>query len=274
MRSRSFIDNSIQSYVNSQEQLNAAFLESGERLTVDITYRQADGGSLIITDNAMGMSQEELNNALCIGRVPEITSGLSEFGMGLKTAASWFGDRWSAKTEKLGLEEGHGIVFDVEQIASGNLDLRHFTFPSDASEHYTRIEIEALNRVLHGAGIAQVKRFLASMYRVKLRERTLLLSFNDDALEWASPADGGNIHVENGQDCHEEFEFYVGGKQVSGWMAILEKGSRANAGLTIIRRGTCHQGLARIVEATGDIRPIRRLERSGQSALGWRSKFR
>ena len=237
-----FVDNSIQSYLNNRGQLDPLYAESAQRLTVRITYSQTDGGRLVINDNAMGMSQEELNNALRIGRAPEITSGLSEFGMGLKTAACWFGNRWELKTKKLGLEQGQSIVFDVEEVASGNLDLQHSTFPAPANEHYTRITIRDLNRFLHGAGIARVKRFLSSMYRVKIKEESLALSFNNESLKWFSPVENRNVHISEGEECLKEFEFDINDKKVSGWIAILEKGSRQDAGLTIIRRGRVIKG--------------------------------
>ena len=237
-----FVDNSIQSYINNRGQLEPLYAKSGHGLTVRITYSQTDGGSLTITDSAMGMSQQELSDALRIGRTPEITSGLSEFGMGLKTAACWFGNRWEIKTKKLGLKKGQSIVFDVEDVASGNLDLHHSSFTAPAREHYTTITIRDLNRLLHGAGIARVKRFLSSMYRVKIKEKSLALSFNADLLKWISPTDSGNVHVSQGEKCCKEFEFDINEKKVSGWIAILERGSRSDAGLTIIRRGRVIKG--------------------------------
>ena len=237
-----FVDNSIQSYVNNIDRLEPLYAKLGQRLIVRVTYGQTDGGRLIITDNAMGMSQQELSDALWIGRTPEITSGLSEFGMGLKTAACWFGNRWEIKTKKLGSEKGLKIVFDVEEVASGNLDLHYSSFPAPTGEHYTTITITDLNRFLHGAGIARVKRFLSSMYRVKIKQKSLALSFNTELLRWIPPTDSGNVHISEGEKCFEEFEFDLNGKTVFGWIAILEKGSRSNAGLTIIRRGRVIKG--------------------------------
>ena len=237
-----FVDNSVQSYLNHKEKLEPLYAKSKQRLRVRITYTQTNGGRLVITDNAMGMSQGEMREALHIGRTPEVTSGLSEFGMGLKTAASWFGNCWEVKTKKLGLKRGRRVVFNVEEVASGNLDLHDFSFKARPSEHYTTVTINDLNRFLHGGGIARIKRFLSSMYRVQIKEKTLTLSFNGELLKWISPIDDGNVHVSGGEECYKEFGFYVNEKRVCGWIAILEKGSRSNAGLTIIRRGRVIKG--------------------------------
>ena len=88
-----FVDNSIQSYRNSREELDEVYRATSGRLTVQITYSRAAGGRLVIRDNAMGMSEEELTRALSIGKPPPDTDGLSEFGMGMKTAACWVWQR-------------------------------------------------------------------------------------------------------------------------------------------------------------------------------------
>ena len=237
-----FVDNSIQSYFNNSSRLDRLYSKSRRPLTVRITYRQTNAGRLTIRDNAMGMSGKELKNALRIGRPPMDTSGLSEFGMGLKTAACWFGNRWKVRTKKLGLKKGHSILFDVQEVAAGNLDLHHSTFSAPTNEHYTTIEIANLNRILYGQGIAKVKRFLSSMYRAKFRERSLALFFNSQRLNWVSPTDDGNVHVSQGKECHQTFDFSINGKPVSGWIAVMERGSRSSAGLTIIRRGRVIKG--------------------------------
>ena len=81
-----FVDNSIQSYFNNRLALDYAYSKSGQKLKVEISYGRA-GGYLKIRDDAMGMSEEEIRESLRIGQPPQNTSGLSEFGMGLKTAA-------------------------------------------------------------------------------------------------------------------------------------------------------------------------------------------
>lgn len=237
-----FIDNSIQSYLNNREQLDSSYSKTGRKLTIQITYQRSNGGLLTVRDNAMGMSQEELNDALRIGRPPEDTSGLSEFGMGLKTAACWFGNDWAVQTKKLGSESVQSIRFNVDQIASGNLDLHHESKAGVKEEHFTEIVIRDLNFQLYGRAIQTVKTYLGSMYRTYIESNELMLTFNDDPLTWRSPKDG-NIHLdEDGKECYQEFDFEINGKEVYGWIAVMERGSRANAGLTIIRRGRVIKG--------------------------------
>ncbi len=102
-----FVDNSVQSYLNNQEALDADNSEEGPSLTVSIKYSSSGSGTLTVEDNAMGMSEDELRDALHLGKIPSDTSGRSEFGMGMKTAACWFGNYWTVRTKKLGYPEAH-----------------------------------------------------------------------------------------------------------------------------------------------------------------------
>ena len=237
-----FVDNSIQSYLNHREQLDISYRESGIGLRVEIHYSRANGGQLTVIDNAMGMSEDELENALRIGKAPLVTSGLSEFGMGLKTAACWFGDYWTVETKKLDEPTGNLIEFDVEKVAEGARDLGHSSFSSSEKEHYTKITISQLNQHYYGRTIERIKLFLGSMYRSYIGDGTLTLLYNNEPLTWVSPIDGNNIHEENDEKCYKEFSFNIGQRQVHGWIAILERGSRANAGFSVIRRGRVIKG--------------------------------
>ena len=238
-----FVDNSIQSYRNNHEDLDRAYAATGERLTVQITYGRSDNGRLVIRDNAMGMSEPELARALSIGVPPIITSGLSEFGMGMKTAACWFGDEWTVRTKRLGDEAGQEITFNVENVASHDLDLNHQPVPSSVNEHFTEISITHLNHEIYGRTIQFIKTFLRSMYRTYIQSGELELFFNHEQLTWESPTEG-NVHKERGEDSVRDFEFYIveGRKRVHGRIAVLELGSRSDAGLTIIRRGRVIKG--------------------------------
>ena len=238
-----FIDNSIQSYLNNREELDEVYAATDQRLTVQITYGRAGGGRLVIRDNAMGMSEEELTRALSIGKPPPDTTGLSEFGMGMKTAACWFGDEWTVRTKRLGDENEQRITFNVEKVAAHDFDLGHQSVPRPLEEHFTEIAITHLNHEIHGRTIEYIRRFLRSMYRTYIANGDLALFFNGDLLTWRSPIEG-NVHFENGQACIEDFEFYIiqGRKRVHGRLAVLERGSRSEAGLTIMRRGRVIKG--------------------------------
>ena len=80
-------------------------------------------GTIEITDNSIGMDEGELENALKVAAHAPRPHGRSKYGMGLKTAACWFGNNWTVVTKKLGEPEELSVDVDVERIASGHADL-------------------------------------------------------------------------------------------------------------------------------------------------------
>jgi hypothetical protein len=62
----------------------------------------ASFGFLRISDNSIGMSYSDLQGALRVGRIPDNPTGRSKYGLGMKTAACWFGNVWTVRTKKLG----------------------------------------------------------------------------------------------------------------------------------------------------------------------------
>ena len=95
-----FIDNATQSYFDHRGELDEAYEREEDSLEVSIVYDQDDEGQYLrISDNAMGISYGEMQRALHIGTPPPNPGGRSKYGMGLKTASSWLGNRWSVRTK-------------------------------------------------------------------------------------------------------------------------------------------------------------------------------
>ena len=63
---------------------------------------------ILIEDNAAGINRQDCDRAFKAGAAPdEKDKGLSEFGMGMKTAALWFSKSFEVQSSALGekLEE-------------------------------------------------------------------------------------------------------------------------------------------------------------------------
>lgn len=235
-----FVDNSTQSYFNNRDVLDAALREEGEGLRVDIVFDRNED-VLRIADNSMGMSLHELQSAMMIGVPPSNTSGRSKYGMGLKTSACWFGDYWTIRTKKFGSTVEYTVEVDVEKVASGDsdLDLREIG-DQDRSKHYTIVEISTLHRRIIGRTSGKVRDFLSSMYRADIRSGTLALRWQGTVLVW----DDEDIFLRNraGQPYRKDFQFDLDGKSISGWVGVLERGSRAKAGFSIMHSGRMVKG--------------------------------
>lgn len=236
-----FVDNSTQSYADNRTVLDRAFESAQDSFEVSIVYDRKDD-VLRIADNAMGMSYSELDKALHVGARPENTSGRSEFGMGLKTAACWFGNKWTVRTKKLGETSEYEVTVDVEAVADGNNQLP-FTERTDRDpdRHYTIVTIEDLHRKLHGRTLGRIQQFLASMYRQDIRNGDLRLLWQNAPLPWEE-SDERFLKARDGSRYKKDFEAQVGGKRVYGWVGVLDKGSRERAGFSILRRGRVIRG--------------------------------
>ena len=115
-----FVDNAIQSFVQARDELRAIH---GARLKLRVRIELHDGPTprLIIRDDAGGIAARDYSRAFRPAAVPEDRSGLSEFGMGMKSAACWFSPRWRVRTKALGETVERTIVFDIEQIVHDDI---------------------------------------------------------------------------------------------------------------------------------------------------------
>ena len=236
-----FIDNSTQAYFDNKARLDAAFVQSGQTLEVAIVYDK-DKGYLRISDNSIGMSLADLERALHVALPPVNTSGRSKYGMGLKTAACWLGNRWTVATKKLGDTIEHQATVEVAKIAAGNGALEYRAIEGKSPDlHYTIITIEDLNRQFHGRTLGKIRQFLSSMYREDFRRKRLKLEWQGATIDWED-VDKRLLHAPDGSLYKKDFSFDVAGRKVRGWVGILDRGGRADAGFSIIHCGRVVRG--------------------------------
>lgn len=232
-----FIDNSTQAYFDNKTLLNRTYKNEGGNLTVTISLKSdALGSYLEISDNSIGMSEDELQNAVIVGRPSRKDNGRSKYGIGLKTAACWFGDFWTIETKKLGENEEIKVEIDVHKIAANKLSLKTVRSKKDTDLHYTVIKIRKLNRNLQTRTIKKIKDYLKSFYRIDITKYNLQLLCFGEKLKWDYDALYKRILMKkDGKIAKKDFKFRIDGKIVEGWAGVLERGSRADAGFSIIQ---------------------------------------
>lgn len=229
-----FVDNATQSYFDHRDTLDTAYAEEGSAgLEVSIIYDREGSGLIRISDNAMGMDRDELTRALRVGHPPDDPTGRSRYGLGMKMGACWYGNRWTVITKKLGGTEEFRVTVDVEAVASGDAELEETVTPGlDPSEHYTRIEIRDLNRKPHGRTLGKIKDFLTNMYRLDVEHGTMRLLWQNAELTWSM--DWVFLKDSQGTEYRRDFKFEINGKQVWGWVGVLDQGGRAKAGFAMV----------------------------------------
>ena len=244
-----FVDNSTQSFFTHTQEI--ADVDGAALLDVDISYSTATN-ELRIFDNAYGMNLEDLTRALKISSPPSDTSGRSEFGMGLKTAACWFGSIWHIRTTRVGDHAEYSILFDVEKIGSeqDNNFIEATQTPTNPNSHFTEIVIRNLHSPLAGRQIQKIKETLSSMYRADIAKGTVEIRWNGDPLAYETP-ELYEMERESGAltTMREELDFHITDPangavhHVHGWFGVLKTMSQSKNGFALLRRGRLILGL-------------------------------
>lgn len=244
------VDNSTQSFYNNEVTLRQVAPQGETPLKVAISYDLTQE-HLQISDNAMGMSYDELQAAMRVAFPPNNPTGRSKYGMGLKTAASWLGNLWIIRTKKLGDTREYVLTVDVERVARGDKKLLLEERGGQPPEkHYTIIEILRHNRKFHTKTISKIADYLSSMYREDFRRNILELRWQNKVLTWKDITDELLTNRE-GIPQSGEFDFRIIstnekreeiGKRAHGWVGVLREGSRTKAGFSILHSGRVIRG--------------------------------
>lgn len=238
-----FVDNSTQSFYDHKEELLSLKYSKGLKITIDYISDANKGDRIEIYDDAYGMEWDDFQRAIILDRPPSNTNGRNEFGMGLKTAACWFGSVWSVESTRLNSKNKYYTEINIDELGkykTEEIDVREED--TSPKEHYTKIVIRNLNKKISGSRtIAKVKDLLSSIYREDIRSGYIKIYYNGTLLQFKEAP----IYVEdvNGEKktWKKEVKFTINHENkelpVYGFIAIRIPGSVKDAGLTLLRRG-------------------------------------
>lgn len=235
-----FIDNALQSYFANRAALRSV---EGKRfgLAVDIDI-EAERGEIRIRDNASGISEVDFQRAFRLAEAPPDGSGLSEFGMGMKSAAAWLAPRWTIRSSALGEAVTRQVTFDIAQIVRDTTEtLVVETTPARADEHFTEIVLHDVRKTPHWRTVGKIQEHLGSLYRRFLDRGHLRLTLNGVPVTyeppeilttsyWRDPASEPRLWRTDVKIALED------GRRAEGWVAIRARGSTTRAGLALFRR--------------------------------------
>lgn len=244
-----FVDNSLQSYLTYRNELSQVEGE-GFTLQVSIELDSTDEGRITIRDNAAGIHEKDYARAFRPAEIPPDQSGLSEFGMGMKSAACWFAKRWTVRTSALGEPIERTVSFDIDMIVRDDIEeLSVFTQPVPTDQHYTEIVLSDLHKLPQGRTVGKIKEHLASIYRIFTRSNLLTLRFGDEVLTYTEPAvlvaPFFKEPTEEPRRWFKVIDLDFGlGLRAHGFAALRERGSVSGAGFALFRRDRLIQGSA------------------------------
>lgn len=229
-----FVDNSTQSYLSHKKELEN--LKDFSHLTVEVNYDK-EKNTLTIVDNAYGMEIERFLDAITLDAKNEDQTGRNEFGMGLKTAASWFGDKWSVRSTQLGSANEYYAVIDIPKLKQEDINTTQvFKEKTNKDKHGTTILIENLTKKLSGPQtISKIRKILSSMYRRDIVNHGIEIIFNGEKIAYQEI----KVLYFRGTTWKRdvEFDFSFDGKEyhVSGFVGIMDSGSYPASGFALFR---------------------------------------
>ncbi|PZE87362.1 ATP-binding protein [Curtobacterium sp. MCLR17_039] len=236
-----FVDNAVQSHIEARTQ---------NILEIDIDFDSGRDSQIVVRDNAAGIRRRDFPRAFKPASAPPNPSGLSEFGMGMKSAAYWFADRWEVVTSSAGDERAYSVEFDVDEITRDDLEtVRVNTSPTEASSHFTEVRLKSVRHMPVGRTIGKIKEHLRDIYREFIDSGSLVLRVNGQKLEHRYPdllvAPIFSDLSASPQTWKIEIDFeFAEGKRATGFVALRDPGSTKNTGLSLFRRGRIIQGSA------------------------------
>jgi hypothetical protein len=242
-----FVDNSLQSY---HSQIAKGEASAEEPLNVRISVSDAHGGEISISDDAGGIAAQDFERAFRAAAIPPDRAGLSEFGMGMKSAACWFAPRWEVRTSVRGEPIVRTIRFDILRIVDGEInELEVREEPESADAHYTVVRLIEPYKLPVGRTLAKIEVHLTDIYRDFVRRGKLRLTLNGRPLEYSPPPILQARYFKNPDGpsvlWRKDIDFSLGGGlSVRGFAALRETASTSRAGFALFRRGRLIQGSA------------------------------
>jgi len=243
-----FVDNAVQSYVTERAALRKVEGDSFV-LSVDIDV-DAALGEIRIRDNAAGIRTDAYVRAFRPAEAPADATGLSEFGMGMKSASAWLAPRWTIRSSALGERVAREVSFDIAEIVSaGSEELEVRTSVAQVDDHYTEIVLQDVRKVPQRRTLSKIQDHLGSLYRRFIERGELRLTFNGEPVIYETPQILAAPYWRDPNGPVREWRKSVsialdGGRRAEGWVAIRARGSTTRAGLALLRRDRVIEGSA------------------------------
>lgn len=238
-----FVDNSTQSFFTNELKLKK---ENIYQVHIQIKYLQNEN-ELIITDDAYGMEIGDFKRAVKLDSKSEHMNTRNEFGMGLKTAASWFGEIWSVESTQFNSDNKYYTEINIPLLREQKINsVKIQKEKCSKNEHGTIIHIKELTKQISPKTYSKICSLLESMYRRDLESGKVLIEFitgsNIKQLSF-TPYEPLSYKGQTWKkDIDYTFEFKRNNYKVKGFVGILKDrkaGGRSgfvNAGFALFRR--------------------------------------
>ncbi|MFD1505742.1 hypothetical protein FE374_00915 [Georgenia yuyongxinii] len=257
-----FVDNSLQSWRANQDRL--ALAGGGvARLNIDIEIDRS-GGRISVADNAAGIYTEDIGRAFTPAAPPADASGLSQFGIGMKSAASWYAKHFVVTTTALGEDVRREVTFDIPTIVEEKSDhIAVVTTPARAEEHGTTLVLTDLNQPAPtGRTLGKIRDYLSSIYRRFIADERVEIVVAGRKLTYSAPeflvAPRWSTPDAPPEMWRKDVSIVLdSGRMIMGWAGLFAKGDTAAAGFALLYRDKVVQGAGGAARDSDGYKPAR-----------------
>ncbi|WP_412032665.1 ATP-binding protein [Malacoplasma muris] len=265
-----FIDNSTQSFED-----NNIFNENIRKQIYIFYYADKGDEKLVIIDNAFGIPNNNIERVLKLNIPAQKKNSRNEFGMGLKTAAFWYGKKIVINTKFVGENSATNIKMnldDLQNYKNNNIQPKYFDKEIFQKHFYnflygTVIQISDLYKKITDKTLIKITKILSSKFRKDISEKNVEIRIikvknkelydatrmENDSKEFAKINKEYEAQtliyqepkIRINEYTGKEYKIYIDDYvlfddfryRVYGWIGLLEKGGRDIGGLVLLRRG-------------------------------------
>lgn len=257
------VDNSIQSYKEHKAELKR-LNGPNFKLKIDIEFSTSPKEKIVVRDNAAGIYKKDIARAFTPAVRREDLSGIGQFGIGMKSSATWYANHYVIRTAALGEDVSRTVTFDIPAIIENNTNqLPIDEKPKDDKDHGTTLTLTQLHQgIPTGATLGRIRGYLQSIYRDSIRSGEVKITVGGKELEFTEPTlltepywktDKMPTADEAGEPIYWRYnldfelrESWLADNapdkpsappRITGWIGILKNGSTKASGLALLWRG-------------------------------------
>lgn len=218
------LDNSIDARISDEKEI----------IDVHLDFQKKWIG---VRDNGHGMNKQDLTNAMTIAKGTKAEGELGQFGIGMKSACSALGKKFTITTSKINSDKEYHTEYDEKNWLSDeaqnwrNFVITEKTLTEEENWHGTRITISELNVPLYPNQVSKFKDSFGIRYFPYLNTEQVSIQINTVFCKPEKP----DIVEGSKKNIQIELEF---GKKIDGYVALLKKRSiKGHYGLHLFRNG-------------------------------------
>lgn len=214
--------------------IDARIPDEKEEIEMQINFQDKWIG---VRDNGHGMDKDDLTNAMTIAKGTKSEGELGQFGIGMKSACSALGKKFTIITSKINSDKEYRAEYDEKSwLTDDSQNWRNFTITektlTEKEEwHGTRITISELNVPLYPNQVSKYKESFGIRYFPYLESKQVSIQINTVLCKPEKP------DIEEGSQ--KRVKIPIGfGKEINGYVALLKKRSiKGHYGIHLFRHG-------------------------------------